>query len=119
VLFRVEAGEVAAVLDWEIAMIGDPQVDLASLRVSDLRAQQAAGVCLPGTPSEEELIALYERATGEPIRDWRYAMLYSCFWRGAVALKYMRRMRAQGRPITDDAMANHFPVPIMRELLAR
>ncbi len=124
VLYRVATGdaetvEVAAVIDWEIAMIGDPQVDLASLRISDLRAQQSAGRCLPGTPTEAELIALYERASGEKVRDFRYALLYSAFWRGAVTIKVMRRMKAQGHDISDEMLTNHFPVPLMRDLLAR
>ncbi|MEZ4333754.1 MAG: phosphotransferase family protein [Myxococcota bacterium] len=118
VLYRVASGEVAAVIDWEIAMIGDPQVDLASLQISDLRAQQSAGTCLPGTPAESELIALYERATGEKLRSWRWAMLYSAFWRGAVTIKVMRRMKAQGHAISDEMLANHFPVDLMRGLLA-
>lgn len=124
VLYRVAPNtstgvEVAAVIDWEIAMIGDPEVDLASLRISDLRAQQSAGQCLPGTPSEAELIALYEQATGKPLRDYRWALLYSAFWRGAVTIKVMRRMKAQGHPISDEMLANHFPVALMRELLSR
>jgi len=124
VLYRVAAGdagavEVAAVIDWEIAMIGDPQVDLASLRISDLRAQQSAGRCLAGTPSEAELIGLYEQASGEKVRNFRYDLLYSAFWRGAVTIKVMRRMKAQGHAISDEMLANHFPVPLMRELLAR
>lgn len=118
VMFDVENRKVAAVLDWEIAMIGDPQVDLASLRISDLRAQQGAQTCLAGTPSESELIEAYEKATGDRIRDWKYAMLYAAFWRGSVALKFMRRRRAQGHPVSDETLANHFPVPIMRDLLA-
>lgn len=119
VLYRVATVEVAAVIDWEIAMIGDPQVDLASLRISDLRAQESAKQCRPGTPSEAELIALYERATGEKIRSWRWALLYSAFWRGAVSLKVIRRMKAEGHPIADDMLTNHFPVPLMRALLSR
>lgn len=119
VLYRPASCEVAAVIDWEIAMIGDPEVDLASLRISDLRAQQSAGRCLPGTPSEAELIALYEQATGSPLRDYRWALLYSAFWRGAVTIKVMRRMKAQGHPISDEMLQNHFPVPLMREWLSR
>jgi len=119
VLYRLPSCEVAAVIDWEIAMIGETEVDLASLRISDLRAQEAAKTCRPGTPSEAELIALYEQATGRKIRDFRYAMLYSAFWRGAVSLKVIRRMKAQGQPISDEVLTNHFPVPLMRELLAR
>ena len=119
VLYRIESCEVAAVIDWEIAMIGDPQVDLASLRVSDLRAQQSAGRCLPGTPTEVELVELYERLSGNTVRDFRYDLLYSAFWRGAVTIKVMRRMKSEGHPISDEMLENHFPVPYMRELLAR
>lgn len=119
VLYRVDSAEVAAVIDWEIAMIGNPEVDLASLRISDLRAQQSAGICQAGTPSESELIALYEQATGRKFRDYRYALLYSAFWRGSVSLKVMRRMRAQGQAISDETLTNHFPIPLMRELLSR
>ncbi len=119
VLYRVPSCEVAAVIDWEIAMIGDPEVDLASLRISDLRAQQSAGRCLPGTPSEAELIELYEQASGNRVRDFRYDLMYSAFWRGAVTMKVMRRMKAQGHDISDDMLENHFPVPLMREWLSR
>jgi hypothetical protein len=31
----------------------------------------------------------------------------------------MRRMKAEGHPISDEMLENHFPVPYMRELLAR
>lgn len=106
-------------IDWEIAMIGDPEFDLASLRISDLRAQQSAGRCLPGTPSEAELIELYEQASGNEVRDFRYDLMYSAFWRGAVTMKVMRRMKAKGHDISDEMLANHFPVTLMREILAR
>jgi aminoglycoside phosphotransferase (APT) family kinase protein len=117
VMYRTDSCDVAAVIDWEIAMIGDPRADLASLRISDLRAQESAGRCLPGTPSEAELVDLYERASGQKVRNFRYFLLYSAFWRGSVTIKVMRRMRAQGHEISDAMLENHFPVPYMRELL--
>ena len=118
VMYKARECEVAAVIDWELAMIGDSRSDLASLRISDLRAQEAAGRSLPGTPSESELIELYESASGETVGDFRYFLLYSAFWRGAVTLKVMRRMKAQGQDISNAMMKNHFPVPYMRDLLA-
>ena len=117
VLYRADKSEVAAVIDWELAMIGNPGADLASLRISDLRAQGSAGKTLPGTPSESELIELYERASGAKVRDFHYHLIYSAFWRGAVSLNVMRRMKAQGHPITDDMLENQFPGPYLRELL--
>jgi aminoglycoside phosphotransferase (APT) family kinase protein len=119
VLYRRNSFDVAAVLDWELATIGDPGPDLASLRISDLRAQESAGRCLEGTPSEEELVALYERASGRRVRDFHYDLVFATFWRGSVALKVMRRMKAQGAEIDDALFENHFPVRYLRELLAR
>jgi aminoglycoside phosphotransferase (APT) family kinase protein len=119
VLYDRASYEVAAVLDWELATIGDPEADLASLRVSDLRAQDGAGACLDGTPDTEELVALYERASGRRIEHFHWALVYATFWRGAVALKVMRRMKAQGADIDDAMLENHFPVRYLRELLAR
>ena len=119
VLYDPETRDVAAVIDWELATIGDTGADLASLRVADLRAQDGAGACLEGTPSEAELIELYEQASGHPVQHFHYQLVYSTFWRGSVALKVMTRMKDQGADIDDDAFANHFPVRYLRELLAR
>ena len=119
VLYDRQTRDVAAVIDWELASIGDTGADLASLRVADLRAQDGAGACLEGTPSEDELIELYEQASGLPVQHFHYQLVYSTFWRGSVALKVMTRMRQQGADIDDDAFANHFPVRYLRELLQR
>ena len=118
VLYRRDTYDVAAVLDWELATIGDPGPDLASLRISDLRAQEGAGARLEGTPSEQELIELYESVSGRPVRNFQYHLVFSAFWRGAVALKVMRRMKAQGAEIDDSIFENHFSVRYLRELLA-
>jgi len=119
VLYDAESKDVAAIIDWELASIGDPEADLASLQVSDLRAQDSAGVRLDGTPSESELIALYEEASGRRVENFHYQLVYSTFWRGSVALKVMTRMKQQGAEIDDAVFENHFPVRYLRELLER
>lgn len=118
VLYERDTHDVAALIDWELASIGDPGADLASLRVSDLRAQDGAGTCLEGTPSEDELVALYEQASGRPFHHLHYHLVFATFWRGSVALKVMRRMKAQGADIDEAMLENHFPVRYLRELLA-
>jgi len=117
VLYDRATRDVAAVIDWELATIGDPGADLASLRVSDLRAQDGAGTCLKGTPDEAELIALYEELSGRPVRNFDYYLIFATFWRGSVALKVMRRMREQGADFDDSMFENHFPVRYLRQLL--
>lgn len=118
ILYDRDSHDVAAVIDWELASIGDPGADLASLRVSDLRAQDGARACLEGTPDENELIGLYERSSGQRVRHFHYHLVFATFWRGSVALKVMRRMQAQGADIDEAALENHFPVRYLRELLA-
>ena len=66
VLYAPGTRDVAAIIDWEMATIGPAEQDLASLHVSDLRAQQLAGRALAGTPTRGELVSLYESASGRP-----------------------------------------------------
>jgi aminoglycoside phosphotransferase (APT) family kinase protein len=111
VLYAPSSRDVAAVIDWELAAIGDPEQDLASLHLSDLRAQDAAGgVSLAGTPSRSELIALYEECTGQPVRNFHYNLVFATFWRGSVATKFMRQMRAKGADVSDEVLLRSFPV---------
>ena len=57
--------EVTAVLDWEIAYIGDHEADLAWLLFVDWACSEYEGVPrLDGTPSREETIERYEQLTG-------------------------------------------------------
>ena len=67
----VDRGSVAAVLDWELATLGDPLADLGLLLVYWGRPGTASGV-LPDAPTAlegfahpEELIARYAAGTGE------------------------------------------------------
>ena len=118
VLYHPTTRDVAAVIDWEMASIGDPAYDLASLHLSDLRAQDGAGgVALPGTPTAKELVACYERHSGETVRNFHYALVFSTFWRGSVQLAVMRHMRARGAEIDDALFVDNFPTRILRGLL--
>jgi aminoglycoside phosphotransferase (APT) family kinase protein len=112
-----EARRVAAIVDWEMATLGDPEFDLASLLISDQRAQAEADGPLEGTPDEQELLAMYEAASGERVRNFHYAKVFATFWRGAVQTKYLRRMRAHGANIPDAMLADSLPVRTLRQLL--
>lgn len=118
VLYAPGSRDVAAVIDWEMAIIGDPEADLASLHVSDLRAQDAAGgVCLPGTPTADELVGLYEKASGRRVENFDYNMVFATFWRGSVMLAVIRQMRRRGVPIDDALFVDNFPIRELRRLL--
>ena len=120
VLYTPERRDVAAIIDWEMASIGDPEQDLASLHLSDLRAQDAAGgICLPGTPNADELVALYERHSGLPVENFHYQLVFATFWRGSVQIAVMRQLRQKGVPIDDALFVENFPTQKLRELLSQ
>ncbi|GEL22860.1 acyl-CoA dehydrogenase [Pseudonocardia sulfidoxydans NBRC 16205] len=66
-------GEVRAVLDWELATLGDPLADLGWLLMSWTRPGDAvpAGTnspsAQPGFPERDELVARYVERTGTPL----------------------------------------------------
>jgi aminoglycoside phosphotransferase (APT) family kinase protein len=65
--YLLQGDEVVAVLDWELAAIGDPRADLgfyAALMV------MFAGMAAPG--SRTHLANAYEGVTGSPLRDLDY-----------------------------------------------
>ena len=116
-LYRRE--KLSAVLDWELARIGDPELDLASLYVSDRRAWEGQGLAepLPGTPSRDELVREYEERSGRPVRRFRYNEVFATLWRGLAVLRIMKRMRAQGAPIPADRVYGGFAVERLEKLL--
>ncbi len=117
VLYAPKSRDVAAVIDWEMAIIGDPEADLASLHLSDLRAQDLAGGVRRGTPNAQELVALYEKASGERVANFDYNLVFAIFWRGAVQIAVMRQLRRRGVPIDDAMFHDNFPVNQLRKLL--
>ena len=89
-----------AVLDWEIATLGDPLVDIGWLLSTypepgdDTGALLSLASCLrsPDAPTRAELVELYEKFTNRALPDLRWYVTFS-FWRAAVGLEslYVRR----------------------------
>jgi len=117
VLYESATGEVAALLDWEMARTGAPEMDLPSLHLSDLRAQHSAGGVLEGTPMADDLVRMYEEASGRRYRNFHYQLVFSTFWRGCVALAVMRQMEEAGREISRDYRLRGFPTLKLCEML--
>ncbi|TDC91754.1 phosphotransferase family protein [Actinomadura sp. 7K507] len=71
----VQGDRVAAVIDWEMATLGDPLTDLALLLVYDKLsaisqgASDATASLAPGYPSGEEQLAHYELVSGRRLGD--------------------------------------------------
>jgi aminoglycoside phosphotransferase (APT) family kinase protein len=64
--------EVVAVLDWDLAAIGPPEMDLGWLLGLDAMMASLFGETVPGFLSRGEVVSRYEEATGHVLRhlDW-------------------------------------------------
>lgn len=97
VLAPTPPGRIAAILDWELAAIGDPLFDLGYFLGTvpdgdDLTATQALSTALlePGYPTRAELTERYARRTGRDVGGlaWYVALAQ---WKLAVLYEYQRR----------------------------
>lgn len=85
VLFHTDGPEIAAVIDWELATIGDPLLDLgwllATWRDQGAPAAQAQIVVEPwdGFPSPAELIAHYGAVSGRDVSDAGWYAVLACY----------------------------------------
>lgn len=111
-------GRVAAVLDWELATIGDPLLDVGYLlatipepgRAPNPAAELGAAMLKEGFPSRSELIDRYAERSGLPLPnlDW-YTTL--ALWKLAVLYEYSRRRVEQGigdRYYSDPGLVDRF-----------
>ena len=84
VLDPADLTRIVAVLDWEMATLGDPLMDLGTtlgywVEASDARALQGSAVgptMLPGSLTRRELVACYEEASGRTVSN---PLFYYCF----------------------------------------
>ena len=64
-------GDVLAVLDWDMAILSDPESDLAFMIVLDWLLSEGTGVPrLEGFPSKEETVRRYEELTGWRVENF-------------------------------------------------
>lgn len=103
-----------AVLDWEMATVGDPLADLGYLSMMwsqegdpevELRAHLAQVTRREGFPTREELLARYERKTGRPIHDLRWYVTLA-IWKSVVFMEGNYKRAVAGA--TDDPYLKAF-----------
>jgi aminoglycoside phosphotransferase (APT) family kinase protein len=104
VLFE-RSGAISAVVDWEMATIGDPLADLAY----SVNAWVGPGdapidrpdvpTALEGFPDREQVVERYVRQTGVDLSRLTYYRIFN-FWKRACILQgvYVRYSRGQKRP---------------------
>lgn len=87
VLIRHDAGAVAAIVDWELATIGDPLLDLGHLLAT--WPGPASPMAVPGgsdggLPSRDEVIARYGAASDRPLDDVDWYQVLACYRLGII-----------------------------------
>src|SRR3546814_11593360 len=103
-MFRPD-GTVAALIDWELAALGPPEIDLAWWLYFDELFSITFGVKrLEGLPDRAETIAIYEKAAGRPVRDMDYYDILPGLRLGIVAIRQTDRPIAIGN---NPAAQNH------------
>jgi aminoglycoside phosphotransferase (APT) family kinase protein len=102
--------EVAAVLDWEMAFLGDPEADLAWWLFMDWFASGGYNVPrLPGMPEKEETVLRYEKLTGAPVRNLFYNEVFAGFRFSVIMVRVVAMMVHRGLPLPAPDFASNNP----------
>ena len=109
---------VAALLDWEIAYLGDHAADLAWMLFLDWASSEGGGIArLPGTPGREETVRRYEELTGWEVTNLFYNEVLAAFELAVPMLTVFKNLRAAGIPVGDDIERNNFCTQRLSRLL--
>jgi len=117
-LYSVPDRDVLAIMDWEMAYLGDPESDLAWFLLLDW--QHSTGAGLPrceGTPSWEETVARYEERTGWKVKNLFYNEVLAATRYGMILVSVFRKFRRQGIPFDEDMVRNNVCTQRLAELL--
>ena len=102
VVFDLEHGRIAGVLDWELATVGDPLMDLGSALAywvdrddepafASLRRQPSH---LPGMPTREQFVARYLQLSGRTCADFTFYEVFGLFRLAVIIQQIWARYRA-------------------------
>ena len=109
-----------AVLDWEMACLGPPEVDLAWWLVFDQIHTVGRGLPpLPGFPSEPETVDLYESLTGHEVRCLRWYELWAALRATVLLFRFHDMLERAGLAPAPDRAAYQPGLEVMRRLQER
>ena len=116
ILYRPDFG-VAAVVDWEIAYIGDHEADLAWFLFIDWAFSEYQQIPrLAGTPSRAETIDRYQELSGLPVRNLVYNEVLAAVALACPVLRLQAKLQSDGH-VTGDFDLTGFCVERIRQLL--
>lgn len=103
-------GDVLAVLDWDMAILGDPESDLAFMIVLDWLLSEGTGVSrLAGFPTRAETIRRYEELTGWRVEHFFYNEVFATFRAALVVLRVQKNLLKMGIELPgEDPIVDNF-----------
>ncbi len=111
-----EAGEIRAVLDWELASIGAGEMDVGWAVALDGLIERFTDRRVPGFMRRDELVACYELAAGRQVRDLEWHELFALTRSVAVAERLSIVAALGGIEYPGGGGNQH---PVLRELARR
>ena len=99
VLDPVDTARIRAVLDWEMATLGDPLLDLGTTLAywsepGDPAALKPFNLTwLPGNLTRRDVVSLYARARGIPEPEMLFPYVFGCFKVGVIVQQIYARYR--------------------------
>jgi len=113
-------GSVAALIDWELAALGPPELDLAWwLYFDDLFSRRFGVRRLDGLPTRDETIAIYEQASGRKLQHMEYYDIVVALRMALVAAGAFDRQVAIGNiPAENKSLDNNLMTLYLAERLA-
>jgi aminoglycoside phosphotransferase (APT) family kinase protein len=112
-MFAPEApARLAAILDWEMATIGDPLADVGYMMIHWMQADDPVSrftlhsvTAQPGFPTRRELVRRYEQLSGRSVREFDWYVTLA-LWKAAVFMEGNYKRAVAGS--TDDPWLKTF-----------
>ncbi len=90
IIFTESLDDVAAVLDWEMAVLGNPVQDIAWFNYMDSTFADGLGLSrLAGLPSYEDTIVQWEEGSGYSAKDYNYYLIFAALRYGLILSRIM------------------------------
>jgi aminoglycoside phosphotransferase (APT) family kinase protein len=101
-----EGGRCVAVLDWEMATLGPPEMDLGWFLYMDRHHHECVGAPrLPGFPSRDETVARWQHRVGTRARHLEYWEAFAAFRFAAIMERLAGQMTMLGLLPADSTFA--------------
>jgi len=90
IIYATSMDKIAAVLDWEMAVLGNPVQDIAWFNYMDSTFAEGLGMPrLPGLPSYEDTVKLWCEVSGYSAQDYEYYLVFAGMRYGLILSRIM------------------------------